>query len=410
MVQHRFAGVLCLVFLGACGGGGASSPVAPVGPIPAFRPGPRQAYAPMLPGSIAQGYLDGDDHPDVVLAGTLVDIARDGALTLQAMLGTGDGCFVGAAPLVGLRPDATSPVLPVLLGHFNLDGDLDAVVFEQGATETGALVCLGDGEGSFTPSTPAPVPLGHRILNVAVVNANDDYFDDLAFAAESPYVGILLSSGFGGFVPAGTGNAILFSPILSIAVADVDVDGHVDVLALQSGSVLVFHGDGSGGLALGGGGVPVQSAKGMAVDRLNYPRFLAVVSVLPVPHVGFYRHDIIVGGFTEENSERVDLLPDYDQVKAVAFAREGPSDGSRAGAAVLAYSLQDDRTRLFWAHPEDADGLSEEILTGMSQAQGLTVADVNGDHWDDLVVAGIEGSRGPGFEGVLQTLLGLGDG
>jgi len=408
MVQHRPAGLLCLIVLGACGGGGASAPVAPAGPVPAFRPGPGQDYALMLPDRIAQGYLDGDDHPDVVLAGDLVDIARDGALTLHAMLGTGDGSFAGATPLVGLRPGSTYPLLPVLLGHFNLDGNLDAVVFEQGPAETGALVCLGDGSGSFTPRTSAPVPLGHRVLNVAVVNANDDYYDDLGFAAESPYVGFLLSNGVGGFVPAGTGNAILFSPILSIAVSDVDLDGHVDVLALQSTGVLVFHGDGSGGLAVGGGGVPVQSAKRMAVDRLNYPRLLAVVSVLPVAHVGFYRHDG-VGGFTEEYSERVDLLPGYEDVWAIAFAREGPSNSSRAGAAVLAYSLSDDRSRLFWAHPEDADGLSEEIPTGMDHARGLTVADVDGDQWDDLVVAGYSGSRVPGYRGALQTLLGRGD-
>jgi dienelactone hydrolase len=206
----------------------------------------------------------------------LGDFNRDGKLdmavadasgsTVSILLGNGDGTF---QPPVNY---STGAATALAIGDLNGDGKLDLAVANQNGTVS---ILLGNGDGTFLPATDLSV--GSNLEAVAVGDFNSDGKLDLAVADYATgEVLVLLGNGNGTFqtpVSYSTGPA---SNPLSLAVADFNADGKLDLVVLVVGkstcssstcgtlSVLLGNGNGTFQAAVNyaAGGEPTSIAVG----------------------------------------------------------------------------------------------------------------------------------------------------
>lgn len=144
---------------------------------------------------IAAGDLNGDGRID------LVATHLDQQTGLSVLLGNGDGTFGAAASY----PNDTGADAPsVILADFDHDSRLDAVVAHQLNCFAGPCVVAdsislwrGLGDGTFQP--PQQLTVGPGLYELAPADLNNDGHTDLAVAAMSGKVHILLGNGDGTF-------------------------------------------------------------------------------------------------------------------------------------------------------------------------------------------------------------------
>jgi hypothetical protein len=194
---------------------------------------------PFWPVSIAIADVNGDHTPDLV-------VANGGSNTVGVLLGSGDGTF---QPAVTYGSGEFFPV-SVTVADLNDDGKPDIVV----ANECGPVTCdgwvdvlLGNGDGTFQPAVTYSSG-GTYAKAVAVADVNRDGKPDLLVSGGTTgAVGVLLGNGNGTFQPAKTYLTDGRYPD-SLAVADVNGDGTLDLVAANSwsGTVAVLLGNGDG--------------------------------------------------------------------------------------------------------------------------------------------------------------------
>ena len=203
------------------------------------------------PIAIATADFNGDGHLDLVATES-----ADGAVAV--LLGTGSGTFgTPVVENVGELPTA------VATGDFNGDGHADVAVTDTltvasgtttGNPSDGVQTLIGGGNGQFSVgSTTALSASGSTEL--AVGDLTGDGKDiDLAVGNADGSVTLLVNQGSGTFV-ASADPTVAAAPT-GIAIADLNLDGHGDVVtadggtALSSGAdaVTVLPGAGSGTL------------------------------------------------------------------------------------------------------------------------------------------------------------------
>jgi len=208
-----------------------------------FQPAPSVAVG-SSPESVAVADF-GNGHPDIVTANFTAD-------TVSVLLGNGDGTFQPAQSFaVGLAPDS------VAVADVNGDGRLDIVTASSISNTVSVL--LGNGDGTFQPAQT--ITVGNSPDSVAVADLGNGHADIVTASSFSNTVSVLLGDGDGKFhpdpysspgLPAGT-FAVGKSPH-SVAVADINGDGHPDIVTANSGdtangyagtvSVLLGNGDG----------------------------------------------------------------------------------------------------------------------------------------------------------------------
>lgn len=181
--------------------------------------------------------LNGDGIPDLVVAG--FDGAR-GSWTVQGMLGIGDGTFrLAGSQLVDNVNRAV-----VATGDVNRDGKNDAVVFAFGR---GLEIWFGNGAGGFSGSLAIPVIPANGLRTAELADLDHDGDLDIV-AASNEQIAVMLNSGnsFGSptYYDATAPDGNSFGSWSSIALADVDLDGTIDIVT-ERGAIYLGHGNGA---------------------------------------------------------------------------------------------------------------------------------------------------------------------
>lgn len=284
--------------------------------------------------------FNSDTHPDVVIL-----TRNPGAVSLMA--GRGDGTFgTGSELVVGTNPGA------LVSGDLNGDGRPDLAV-ARGGTPTTITVILANGVGGFD----APIDVGSHsggLASLILADLDDDgHLDLLGKSANSPtsssIVG-LFGNGDGTFGPV----AILSAGApasATVTVGDLNSDGAVDLIVARPGN-----------------GATLYTLMGNGDGTFLPPRsFTSFVTTPACPVVGDFNND----GHLD-----------------VAIANHGVG-----------------------VHPGLGDGSLGPMLLYATSANvsSMVAADVNGDGKLDLVLGNGVPQAPPSF-GTIKVLLGDGNG
>jgi hypothetical protein len=202
--------------------------------------------------SVAVGDVNGDGKPDIVVANECASSnCANGAVSV--LLGNGDGTFQSAVSYAS----GGSYTYSVAVGDVNGDGKPDVIVTNECAnsscqTNGGSVsVLLGNGDGTF--QSAVTYASGVESLSVAVADVNSDGKLDLIVAnycassssCSDGSVSVLLGNGDGTFQPA-VSYPSSEQGASGLVVGDFNGDGKPDIVATQPGSVALFLGNGDG--------------------------------------------------------------------------------------------------------------------------------------------------------------------
>ena len=217
--------------------------------------------------SVAMGDLNGDGHPDLVVANDCAgaadgNCANQGAGQIGVLLGKGDGTF---QPVVSYFSGGAIGS-GVSLADVNGDGLLDAIAMNScqelgGGCDNGSIgVLLGKGDGTFFPVVPYPASFSPISVTIADLNG-DGHQDVVVFGEESlptttqeTQLSVLLGNGDGSFQPETKYSGGGYGPTW-VAIGDVNHDGKLDAIVANvchsldecaSGRLSVFFGTGDG--------------------------------------------------------------------------------------------------------------------------------------------------------------------
>ncbi|WP_437808138.1 FG-GAP repeat domain-containing protein [Sorangium sp. So ce1078] len=336
------------------------------------------------PFAVTAADLNGDDHPDLAVA------HYSGGVSV--LLNQGDGTFTDA---VHYTPNY--PFRSIAAADMNGDGHPDLVVATSYQVEhERAKVLANQGDGTF--AEPVDYVAGLLAVSVAAADLNGDGHIDLALANggthEEGTVSVLLNPGNGHF--ATSPYPATDAPV-SIAAADLNGDGHPDLVTANAG----------------------QRGAGYASVLLNEGN-----STLAAPT--HYGDVLLVGGSPGPSIAAADLnddgYPDLAVTRAfrnVVWNNQGDGTfrealGYHGGGWIAAADLNGD------GYPDLASADNFEAQVWLNDGEGtfgsnasyplddepgsLAVADLNGDGYPDLAVAD------SGVMGGVSLLLNRGDG
>lgn len=185
------------------------------------------------PVSIATGDFNGDAKPDLV-------VANQTANTISVLLGNGDGTFQPKTDI----PTGSGPI-SVVAAAFNNKNNANLGFAVANHADNTISIFLGNGDGTFTPATPSAIATGVGPSSIAAADFNGDGIIDLAVTNQTDNtVSIFLGNGNGTFQPRvdyATGNGPLFvatgdfigNGVLDLAVAN-NTDDTVSILLGQT--------------------------------------------------------------------------------------------------------------------------------------------------------------------------------
>ncbi|MEQ8767294.1 MAG: VCBS repeat-containing protein [Planctomycetota bacterium] len=280
-----------------------------------------------------------------------------------------------------------------VLADMNGDGVLDIVAPHDAAEEPKGRVTvfLGNGDGTFRRSgTSARVPLGG--LKVAAGDLDEDGHVDVAVGAHDAYeVHLLFGDGAGGFraepeiVTTRTGDQ---PHTHSVALGDVDADGHLDLLVANAdhNDVSVLLGNGDGDFTPASGSpfpAGVHPYEGIALDDIDGDRHLDIV--LPNLHGGTI--SLLLGdgegAFAHAPGSPFSVAPRPGSVCTGDLDGDGRVEivASHDSGAKLSVLHRTDTG--FAPHPQSPLSLDD-------RAWDVRIVDLDGDGRNDLVAGGVE--------------------
>lgn len=185
--------------------------------------------------------ISGDGKADLVTTNHNDD-------SVSVLLGNGKALF---SPAPGSPFAAGKAPYPHALGDVDGGGAIDIVVPDVGA---GALTVLrNDGKGRFA-ALPDPTRVSGRPFQVALGDLDGDRKLDAVVACDDAASVVLLrGDGKGRFQPFPGPAVDTGGQVQDVALADVDGDRKLDLVAARRGSILVLRGGGKGGFSLAEG-------------------------------------------------------------------------------------------------------------------------------------------------------------
>lgn len=186
------------------------------------------------PNDLAVGDLDGNGAPDVA-------VANIEGFDVSVLLNDGDGGFAPVASYrAGGRPTG------VAIDDVNGDGSPDLVATLLASAENNLSVLINEGDGTFAPRVRYPTAADFA-LSVALGDFNDDELPDAVTGHLRSSISVILNRGDGTFADPSSYSEGTTHQLQFVSVADVDRDGHDDVLAVdrrsdpfQQGRLLIF--------------------------------------------------------------------------------------------------------------------------------------------------------------------------
>ena len=337
--------------------------------------------------SLDSADLNGDGREDLVLA------EHFGSCRTDIRLGNGNGTF--GAPLAMSLPGASclSYDPSVALRDFSGDGSLDLAVsyFLNPVGSPVVAVFASAGDGTFHSNPVLPARTGAPIGGRAIADVNSDGHEDLVLpsATSDRQLSIHLGHGDGTFeAPASFEAAVTLDAILA---ADLDLDGTIDLAVADRGAaaVNVFVGRGDGTFD-SVDVLPVSSPKGVVAGDFNRDGRIDLVTIGP-PEIHLGLGDGTFAPATPLPS------PPGNNVRSVAVADlDGDDD--------LDLALTDQAG--IWVYPGAGDGsFSPATLHPKPpsiELVDIAIDDFNSDGRQDLIASTLTGP--------ILILLGIGDG
>lgn len=321
------------------------------------------------PIKVAPLFADPDTNLDLVVSEGESDF-------IYILHGNGDGTFQEPVAMnAGHDPYA------LVIADMNKDGHDD--IIETLASETGGRVnvLLGDGEGNFALTEDNGRRVNAQSYGVAVGDFDEDGKLDVAATTlgrptlcDLPKCGTLaVMIGGGNGQLAAPANLATGSTPFPIASADVDKDGHLDILTGDSGDSMVsfFKGDGHGNFA-----------RTQRVGVGNTPGSITLIDV-----DGDTRLDVVVGNVRSGDITVLHNLPDGTLAEARHFL-----SGVMVNAAGAGDFNEDERVDLagvnegdsvpsasvLLARPEGGYSAVQSVMPTLESA-GIAAGDVRGE-------------------------------
>ncbi len=354
------------------------------------------------PFALAAGDINGDGHPDLVVANAATGgqdfPPPDLPGTVAVLINNGSGAFA-PAQLLPAGP-GKGRAHGVALADVTGDGNIDIVVTRPNANAVSVLA--GDGSGAFAAAVNRPVAVGPGPVVIADVTG-DGIGDIVVGNAVSPSISVLPVDGAGGFGFAANFDAGEFSHW--VATADFNGDGHPDVATANAmgNDVSVLLGDGLGGFASA-----VHYATG------NSPTMVAVGDVngdgrpdIVTANLGGDGVSVLLGRGDGSFEAAVDFSAGGIWESPYALAL-GDANGDGHLDIVTANTNISNESISFFAG-DGAGGFAPAVVLPLGASgtlrdpHGIALADINGDGNADIVTANT-------VSGDLSILLGDGAG
>jgi protein involved in polysaccharide export with SLBB domain len=220
------------------------------------------------------GKMDTHSRTGLVLAG---------CLSLLITIGCAQHKAYEAPPPRPVNPNAAGLVVSgkfrsVVIEDMDNDGNLDVV----GGASSPGMVTISYGDGKGAVSEPKILPVHGEVRSVAVADFNEDGLNDIAFSAEKETSGIRLWLNQSNRKWKQENGPIKVNKFQNIKTADVNSDGHMDIIAANStedvkAGVQVWLGDGKGGWTVESGPTTFGRYMDVAVADLNKDGFLDLI-------------------------------------------------------------------------------------------------------------------------------------
>lgn len=334
-------------------------------------------------GGIAPADFDKDGKLDFAVVWT-----TGGPLQLSIYMGDGLGHFtLKSTYSIGIG--TSHPPLTIATGDVNGDGIPDVIVPDS--SNGTVAVFLGKGDGTFPNSAeyPAAVPGATAPTAVAVADLNKDGRLDIVAASSSgccPWGGgihVLLGNGNGTFQ-----NAVFYPNPQGVdggqlVIADLDANGKLDVVESSYGgwNVAVFLGNGDGTFQTAKN-YTVESATSVAVGNLTSDKKPEIVVTSSSDSTAYVLLNKGSGVFQVSNVYSTDFAP---QMAYLAdFNKDGKLDllVTNANGQYVTVALGNgDGTFRDSVHYNETPG-------SLSWANAIAVADFNLDGNPDVIEAG----------------------